>query len=194
MASSSQSSLPYWQVNVPPAERTEACPDFLLGANVKDRTILSTPDDQYSRQSWAEVRECIRTNRIDIFQRVPSDLRRYLAYNWQLKQKYGSVMQFVVAERLKWPEPIVAAAPPFQSEADIKILWNDWPYGIHEKIVHLVVWTKFDLKDDPVTDDLTPEARKDIDAYVDETFCTSVKQENVSVKLAAFLNARADGR
>jgi len=63
---------------------------------------------------------------------------------------------------------------------DIKILYNDWPYGVDEKIVHLVVWTKFDLEDDPTTDDLTPEARKEIDDYVDKTFCTNVKPENVS--------------
>jgi len=62
---------------------------------------------------------------------------------------------------------------------DIKILYNDWPYGIDEKIVHLVVWTKFDLEDDPATDDLTPEARKEIDEYVNRTFCARLPSENV---------------
>ena len=62
---------------------------------------------------------------------------------------------------------------------DIKILYNDWPYGVDEKIVHLVVWTKFDLEDDPATDDLTPKARKEIDDFVDRTFCSRVSRENV---------------
>ena len=42
------------------------------------------------------------TNRIDRFQRVPSDLRRYLEYTAQIKAEYGSVMRFVVKERLGW--------------------------------------------------------------------------------------------
>lgn len=67
----------------------------------------------------------------------------------------------------------------FVAPADIKILYNDWPYGIDEKIVHLVVWTKFDLEDDPTTDDLTATARKEIDDYVKETFGRKVSIENV---------------
>ena len=31
----------------------------------------------------------------------------------------------------------------------MRILYNDWPYGLVDGIVHLVVWTKFDLEDDP---------------------------------------------
>lgn len=70
------------------------------------------------------------------------------------------------------------------STDDIKILYNDWPYGVDEKIVHLVVWTKFDLEDDPTTDDLTPKARKEIDDYVDKTFRTRVNPENVCSMLS----------
>ena len=42
------------------------------------------------------------TNQIDRFQRVPSDLRRYLEYTTHIKERYGSVMRFVVKERLGW--------------------------------------------------------------------------------------------
>lgn len=61
----------------------------------------------------------------------------------------------------------------------MKILHNDWPYGVDERIVHLVVWTKFELEDDPATDDLTPEARQMIDDFVKKTFCTRVNAEQV---------------
>lgn len=54
--------------------------------------------------------------------------------------------------------------------ADLKILCNDWPYGIDPRIVHLVVWVKFDFAEDPSTGDLTPTARKQIDDYVTATF------------------------
>ncbi len=63
---------------------------------------------------------------------------------------------------------------------DIKILYNDWPYGIDERIVHLVVWTKFDLPDDPNTKELTTEMRREIDEYVNKTFGHAVPKENVS--------------
>lgn len=46
--------------------------------------------------------ETTETNRIDRFQRVPSDLRKYLEYTAQIKAEYGSVMRFVVKERLRW--------------------------------------------------------------------------------------------
>jgi hypothetical protein len=107
-------ALPYWLVNVPADQRPAECPDFLVNANEKDRGILSTPDSDYRRLSWPEVQDIIRTNRIDRFQRLPSDLRRYLAYNAKLKKQYGSVMNFVMSERLKWHD-MVPNGEPFQN-------------------------------------------------------------------------------
>ena len=65
------------------------------------------------------------------------------------------------------------------STEDIKILFNDWPYGVDDKIVHLVVWTKFDLEEDPATSDLTIKARKEINDFVNKTFRSRVEPENV---------------
>ena len=50
------------------------------------------------------------------------------------------------------------------------ILFNDWPYGVDPKITHLVVWTKFTFEEDPATGDLTAEARKSIQGFVDAAF------------------------
>lgn len=61
---------------------------------------------------------------------------------------------------------------------DIKILFNDWPYGIDSRIVHLVVWVKFPFEEDAVTGDLTDAARNEIDRYVDKTFRAQVGVEN----------------
>jgi hypothetical protein len=58
-------------------------------------------------------------------------------------------------------------------------LYNDWPYGIDTDITHLVVWTKFELPDDPATGDLTAEAREAIERYVQATFCSRVAPEQV---------------
>ena len=63
----------------------------------------------------------------------------------------------------------------------MKIIYNDWPYGVDSRIVHLCVWTKFPLPDDPETGykTVTPEYGKLIDDYVDKTFRTRVPSEHV---------------
>ncbi|KAH8675773.1 hypothetical protein BX600DRAFT_185173 [Xylariales sp. PMI_506] len=170
-------NLPYWQVNVPGEERTEQCPDFLADLKPKDIGIISTPDAEYKFFSWPDVQKIIAENRLDMFQRQPSELRRYLAYTWKLKQDYGSIMNFVLNERLHWQAPITARGTPFELDDDIKILWNDWPYGLDKRIVHLVIWTKFDLKEDPATGDLTDKARVEIDDYVTATFGSRLSKD-----------------
>lgn len=171
-------TLPWWQVNVPEDLRTDECPDFLKECGEKDRGIIGTPDSAYRPYNWEQVKDIINTNRIDKFVRKPSELRRYRHYTWELVRNYGSIMDFVLKERLKWLD-LTPEGCPFTNPGDIKILHNDWPYGVDERIVHLVVWTKFELEDDPATDDLTPEARQMIDGFVDRTFCTRVKAEQV---------------
>ncbi|KAI0852507.1 hypothetical protein F5Y00DRAFT_226804 [Daldinia vernicosa] len=169
--------LPYWQVNVPENERTEECPEFLRSLSVKDIGIIGTPDSEYTVSTWPEVQNIVAENRLGSFRRIPSDLRRYLEYTWKLKRDYGSVMNFVLTQRLHWEAPVKPRGKPFEFGDDIKILWNDWPYGIDDRIVHLVVWTKFELPEDPVTTDLTDEARAEIDGYVQKTFGSRVPKD-----------------
>ncbi|KAJ5174710.1 uncharacterized protein N7482_000587 [Penicillium canariense] len=176
-------TLPYWLVNLPRSHWTAECPSFLRDQPEKNIRCLATPDSNYQRQNWGQVQEIIRTNRIDRFQRVPSDLRKYLEYTARIKAEYGSVMRFVVKERLRWgdgnPEDLHPRGGPFEFAEDIRILYNDWPYGIDTDIIHLVVWTKFELPDDPATDDLTGEAREAIQRFVQATFCARVAPEQV---------------
>ncbi|CAK4034361.1 Hypothetical predicted protein [Lecanosticta acicola] len=172
----------FWNVNVPASEQTKDCPDFLKYAleNEKDREILSTPDDQYRRQRWPEVQQLIRDNRLDLFTRVPSELRLYRQYCAKLIQDYGSIMKFVVQERLHW-EHMASSSAPFSDPSEYKILYNDWPYGVDERIVHLVVWTKFELPADPRSElgDMSPETRQLVNDWVNETFTSKCGQENV---------------
>lgn len=154
----------FWNVNVPEKVHTEECPDFLQYAltNDKDRDVLATPNDQYHRQTWPEVRQIITDNRLDLFERMPGDLRRYREYNAKLVKQHGSVMNFVMSERLQWTDLQPSTSPPFTNPSDYTILCNDWPYGVDERIVHLVVWTKFELAPEPITaakphGDLTPK-------------------------------------
>lgn len=111
---------------------------------------------------------------MDKFHRKPSELRRYREFTYHLIKDYGSIMTFMLSQRLHWAS-LTPAGPPFTDSSDIKILYNDWPYGIDADIVHLVVWTKFELEDDLETGLSTPESRAQIEAYVQETFGREAK-------------------
>lgn len=133
--------LPYWLVNVPRPLWPTECPSFLRDLPPKSIQCLSTPDELYQRQPWDYVKESIgqfmmdlcsnhstykvtyadrkihyisttENNRLDRFHRVPSDLRKYLEYTTKIKEKYGSVMRFVVKERLCWGDGDMADLKP----------------------------------------------------------------------------------
>ncbi|KAF7551454.1 hypothetical protein G7046_g7722 [Stylonectria norvegica] len=175
----SNDAMPFWHYNVPEEKRTLECPEFLRGLSEKDLGIVSTLDADYHIFSWDEVRQIFQANRLELFQRVPSELRRYKAYTHNLAKVHGSVANFILNERLRWTPPLEAKAAPFTSDDDIKILYNDWPYGIDPRIVHLVVWTKFELKEDPATGDLADEARGEINDFVTRTFRSHVPDDQV---------------
>lgn len=79
---------------------------------------------------------------------------------------------------LHWPN-LTPLGAPFTQPSDLKILYNDWPYGLDERIVHLVVWTKFQLPEDEKTGDLTEEAREKVQGYVDKTFGSKLGNDKV---------------
>ncbi|KAK0748179.1 hypothetical protein B0T21DRAFT_259202, partial [Apiosordaria backusii] len=163
--------LPYWNVNLPPHLQTPTPPPFLQNLNLKDRRIIGTPDSLYQIESWPSVVSKIRQNRLDLFQRFPSDLRRYHEFCYNIKLQHGSIMNFILSERLGWELPLQPkGSKPFESEEDVKVLQNDWPYGLDKRIVHLVVWVKFELEADGERGDLTDGAREMVDGWVRKKF------------------------
>jgi Protein of unknown function (DUF3605) len=114
--------LPYWLVNVPREQWPASCPEFLRELSDKNIGILATPDSEYQWIGWERVREFVsmylslslqrgmgidcglESNDIGRFQRFPSDLRKYLESMFHIKQKYGSVMEFVLTQRLHWDQ------------------------------------------------------------------------------------------
>lgn len=127
----------------------------------------------------------MRKNELEAFQREPLELRRYLQFIHLLKKRYGSIMTFILSERLGWEEGDhgeergCEGRDMFENEAEWKILWNDWPYGIDARIVHLVVWTKFELKDDEATGLLKPKVKDVIQTFVQRIFGGVCGEENV---------------
>jgi hypothetical protein len=182
-------ALKYWNTNISPHLWTAQCPPFLVGTSQKNQMTLSARDDEFEEFTWQEVKHLISepsrqvqyhadgltrwkgTNRIDQFQRPPLQLRRYLKFMHDITKRHGSIMTFVQKYRLQWSTVVPSQMRPFTNPKDYKILYNDWPYGLDKDIVHLVVWTKFELEDDPMTGDLTPQARREIEEFVLQTFC-----------------------
>lgn len=185
--------LPYWNYNIPQDKHTVECPDFLLNPSDKDRSILATPDSDYHISTWSEVRQIALSNRLELFRRVPSELRRYKEFIHGLIRSHGSVGSFILDERLGWSTPVTPRDGPFENDDDHRILCSDWPYGIDPRIVHLNVWTKFELEEDPVTGDLTDEARRQTEKFVTDTFRSHVPDDQVCHGLRQIICCRGVG-
>jgi hypothetical protein len=82
-------------------------------------------------------------------------------------------LNYIIQERLKWGKEDGSNSPASNtflgSPKDIKILQNDFPYGVDRGIVHLVVWSKARIPQDS-TGRLTEDSAKMIESYVHQTF------------------------
>ena len=56
-----EETLPFWKVNVPREQWPAECPDFLSHVSEKDKSIIGTPDENYTLLTWPEVRELVST-------------------------------------------------------------------------------------------------------------------------------------
>ncbi|KAI6250482.1 N-acetylglucosamine-induced protein 1 [Erysiphe necator] len=158
----------------------EPPPIYWQNLSEKDQQTLQMPDALFKAISWMQLREITQTAVTQgLLQRQPSVLRKYLEYSYRIRMRYGSIYNYIITERLKWNNSIVSMGTTFADCRDWAILWNDWPYGIENNIVHLIVWTKFPLNQDSETGELMPEAKDMINQFVDDTFGKAVGGENV---------------
>ena len=54
-----EAPLPFWLVNVPREQWPAACPAFLQDCGDKDKRIIGTRDELYTKMTWEEVREIV---------------------------------------------------------------------------------------------------------------------------------------
>ncbi|KAH8153148.1 uncharacterized protein LAJ45_02735 [Morchella importuna] len=148
----------------------------------KDAKQLETPDESFKLMTWEDLKLIIENNRLEDLKRVPSDLRRYISWSKKTREEYGTILAFILKERLGWKDLKPQNLAPFACEADTKVLINDWPYGNAPGILHIVCWTKAPIATQPDSipaGDLTPESREIIDSYVNQTFKKHLGKENV---------------
>lgn len=60
-------------------------------------------------------------DRVDLFHRIPSELRRYRQFTHRITKEHGSIMNFIVHERLQW-DSMAAKGRPFQYEGMLRPL------------------------------------------------------------------------
>ncbi|KAM4055263.1 hypothetical protein HRG_006059 [Hirsutella rhossiliensis] len=135
-----------------------------------DKWVLSQTDDEFKKHGWTDLEQIIETNNLSVLKRKPSDLRRYIKWTADIKAQYGSMSQYILANRLpqSWGQPpfTPSSQVPFASPADYKVLLNDWPYGLDPEITHIVVWSRTPIPTDPETGDMTPESRALVQNFV----------------------------
>lgn len=173
---------------------------FALTARIRER--LAMQDEDHQRTTWDQLKAIIGTvppilivsmylllthdrlstacNSLDVLKRVPSDFRRYVQWSAQVKESHGSVMNFLIQERLYWNvNPVQSGkGPSFEHRSDIPfadprdyaVLKNDWPYDFEDDITHLVVWSRTPIAVDDEKGDLLPHSRAIIDAFVVKHF------------------------
>ncbi|KAJ5369748.1 uncharacterized protein N7496_005840 [Penicillium cataractarum] len=172
-----------------------------------DHQLLAMTDEEFVAHSWDDLRDIIARNDLGALKRKPSDLRRYLAWSAETKAQYGSMMNYICQERLRWTSPghpapangapngttqppngAVSAAiqsgpipftnpRPFADPEDYKILRNDWPYGLDPGIHHLVVWLRTPIPVKSEEGHLTDESRALIDEFVQKTFVRRLAED-----------------
>lgn len=123
----------------------------------------------------------IETNNLSVLKRIPSDLRRYMAWTAETKARYGSMTEYLIAKRLPktWGHPPFTpkSSIPFAEPADYQVLLNDWPYGLEPNITHIVVWTRTLIATDNDKGDMTPESRALVADFVRRYFVDKLGEQ-----------------
>ncbi|KAK2593774.1 hypothetical protein QQS21_008535 [Conoideocrella luteorostrata] len=139
-----------------------------------DRWVLSQTDKEFKRHDWDDLKQVIETNNLSVLKRAPSDLKRYMAWTAETKAQYGSMIQYLLANRLpkSWGQPPFTpdSDVPFEKPSDYRVLLNDWPYGLEPNITHIVVWTRTVIPTDSDQGDMTPESRRLVRDFVRRYF------------------------
>ncbi|KAG5925357.1 hypothetical protein E4U42_004392 [Claviceps africana] len=146
-----------------------------------DKWVLSQTDDEFKKHDWKDLKRIIGNNQLSALKRTPSDLRRYMSWTAETTAQYGSMTQYLLANRLPrtWGQPPFTPEShiPFAETSDYRVLLNDWPYGLERNIIHFVVWTRTPIPTEDEEGDMTPESRALVAAFATRYFVDALGQD-----------------
>lgn len=185
-----------WKANPDPTALPFPRDDPPFALTAIDWLQLSLTDADFTPHSWPNLQHLISRHQLEELKRWPSSLKAYLAWTAHVKQKYGSVMAYLLSQRLFW-EPVddgsdalrfeVKSQVPFEDPADFQILRNDWGYAFEAGIRHVVVWVKQRL---PVDEEgaLSEIGRKAVEEFVRREFREKTGERDKGEKVIWFKN------
>ena len=120
---------------------------------------------------------------MSLLRRTPSDLFNYIMWTLEARNNNGSVLDFIIENRLPW-KPTHSESGitfpfsdprPFMSTSDFCILRNDWPYAMEKGMIHLVAWSKTPIPTDDQGDP-SPDSCRYIAYFIDRVFSEHIGQ------------------
>lgn len=84
--------------------------------------------------------------------RHPACHDEYMEWAKNIRAKYGGLEKYVAKERVRWSEDFYTLAKDgsedaryfdeamLLEDAPVRVILNDWPYGIPSTCKHYVVW------------------------------------------------------
>lgn len=140
--------------------------------------------------SWAEIKNVVRSNKLEVFARSKDQIEEYHKFKLQLLAQGTSVFKHLVINSLQWCDESevegledrevkipLSGADLFENVSNLKIIRNDFPYYFESDITHLCVWSKETIPSDPQSamGDISVETRAKVDRYVDYKFVKQLK-------------------
>lgn len=137
-------------------------------ASISERDARILANDHYEPLSWERCKEIVQIDDMTLFTRSPQQLREYLAAKEEFKN-YGGTAEFIVKHRLEWADNLKSSGKGFlEDKSDVKILQNDFPYGLEPGIRHIIVWSKVRCATDE-NQRPTVETKKAIENFIEKS-------------------------
>lgn len=137
---------------------------------------------------WDEAVSAIKNHHLEKLRRTPEQTTKYTEHKNLLSAKGISVADHMRLDRLQWPDMTPTNEEFLADPADIKVLYNDHPYGFVDGIEHVCVWTRArcpcDAHHVP-----TEAAQQRIEDFLSQRFKTVPREDIIWFKNTAVLQS-----
>ncbi|KAI5953375.1 hypothetical protein KGF54_002747 [Candida jiufengensis] len=190
------------QLNTPPTSPiTDQLPSLYKKFNIEIQKSNLMPQPSKIKHgkpfTWLEIKQIVNQNALELFARNEKQTEQYHIFKQNLKDSNTSINDHILNCELHWKESDIRfqefSVPKqysikhpqdliFFNDSDIKILPNKFPYYFENGIMHLCIWSKLIIPNDPHSEvgDISELTKKIIDRYLEKTFIENgVKPEDM---------------